>query len=309
MLTRRNLLLGAASTTAAVILRPSSASAATLGQIAVDAARTQIGVPYVFGKQLPGVAFDCSGLVAWAWAQAGVRMDGFTETIAATFREVAASDLVIGDLILNASLGHVVMFTGNGRCIEAKNSKTLVKEGPMTIATALCVRPTLAPVRTTPSGTAAGREIYTATARDTVYSVSVARKTPLLALARMNSLSPSSILWAGDRLVVPLPVPQTVKPPSTPMPTPSTPSTPPTPAAPSTPSTPKAPPPQHGTPTPPTAPAPTPVPAPARTYVVKSGDNLTTIAVKNATTVDRLTQLNGIANANLIQIGQVLKLA
>jgi LysM repeat protein len=292
MLTRRNLLLGAASTTAAVILRPGSASAATLGQTAVDAARTQIGVPYVFGKQLPGVAFDCSGLVAWAWAQAGIRMDGYTETLAATFREVAASDLVIGDLILNESLGHVVMFTGNGRCIEARNSKSLVKEGPLSIATALCVRPTLAPVRTTPSGTAAGRDIYIATARDTVYSISVARKTPLLALARMNSLSPSSILWAGDRLVVPRPVPQAPKPPSAPTPTPTPPAAAPAP---------------HGTPTPP--PAPTPAPTPARTYVVKSGDNLTSIAAKNATTVERLTQLNGIANANLIQIGQVLKLA
>jgi murein DD-endopeptidase MepM/ murein hydrolase activator NlpD len=44
------------------------------------------------------------------------------------------------------------------------------------------------------------------------------------------------------------------------------------------------------------------------TYTVVKGDNLTRIAAKYGTTVTKLVELNGIKNANLIQVGQVLKL-
>jgi murein DD-endopeptidase MepM/ murein hydrolase activator NlpD len=59
--------------------------------------------------------------------------------------------------------------------------------------------------------------------------------------------------------------------------------------------------------------APKPAAAPAApaatgTYTVKKGDNLTKIAKANNTTVAKLVEINGIKNANLIQIGQVLKL-
>lgn len=42
-------------------------------------------------------------------------------------------------------------------------------------------------------------------------------------------------------------------------------------------------------------------------YKVQPGDNLTAIAQKYGTTVDRLVQLNGIANKNLIYVGQKLR--
>lgn len=59
----------------------------------------------------------------------------------------------------------------------------------------------------------------------------------------------------------------------------------------------------------PVAPAASAAPAaPAGTYTVKKGDNLTKIAKANGTTVAKLVELNGIKNANLINIGQVLKL-
>jgi peptidoglycan endopeptidase LytE len=53
---------------------------------------------------------------------------------------------------------------------------------------------------------------------------------------------------------------------------------------------------------------PAPAAPAAGTYTVKKGDNLTKIAKANNTTVAKLVGLNGIKNANLIQIGQVLKL-
>ena len=63
--------------------------------------------------------------------------------------------------------------------------------------------------------------------------------------------------------------------------------------------------------------APTPKPTPAattpptpttKTYVIKSGDSLSSIATKFKTTVAKLMTLNGIVNANLISVGQKIKL-
>lgn len=44
------------------------------------------------------------------------------------------------------------------------------------------------------------------------------------------------------------------------------------------------------------------------TYVVKSGDTLSEIAVRAGTTVQKLVELNNIKNPDLIRVGQVLKL-
>lgn len=45
-----------------------------------------------------------------------------------------------------------------------------------------------------------------------------------------------------------------------------------------------------------------------KAYTVKSGDTLSGVASKNGTTVEALQNLNSIKNANLINIGQVIKL-
>jgi murein DD-endopeptidase MepM/ murein hydrolase activator NlpD len=69
---------------------------------------------------------------------------------------------------------------------------------------------------------------------------------------------------------------------------------------------PAAPAPVHGK----AAPVPKPAPTPSvATYTVVAGDNLTKIAKRYETTVKALVALNGIKNANLIQIGQVLKIS
>ena len=47
----------------------------TLAQVQAQilaAAVSQLGVPYVFGGETPGVGFDCSGLTQWSCAQVGV---------------------------------------------------------------------------------------------------------------------------------------------------------------------------------------------------------------------------------------------
>jgi murein DD-endopeptidase MepM/ murein hydrolase activator NlpD len=58
----------------------------------------------------------------------------------------------------------------------------------------------------------------------------------------------------------------------------------------------------------PVAPRPVSV-APSRTYTVVKGDSLSRIASSNGTTVAKLVEINGLKNANLIDVGQVLKLS
>jgi len=56
------------------------------------------------------------------------------------------------------------------------------------------------------------------------------------------------------------------------------------------------------------APAPTQQPTAVKTYTVKAGDTLTGIASRFGTTARILMDLNSITNANLLKIGQILKL-
>ncbi|MHB1960872.1 MAG: C40 family peptidase [Acidimicrobiales bacterium] len=98
------------------------------GAAAVAAAMSQIGVPYVWGGESPrGSAgdpsggFDCSGLVAWAWGQAGVSLPHYSGAQMADSTPVPLSDLQPGDLLFYGPGGsdHVAMYIGGGEMIEA----------------------------------------------------------------------------------------------------------------------------------------------------------------------------------------------
>jgi cell wall-associated NlpC family hydrolase len=97
-----------------------SASGGSAGMAAVQAARSQLGVPYVFGGEQPGVGFDCSGLVQWAWAQAGVTIPRVTETQWPALSHVSLDALQPGDLLFyynldgDSQVDHVVMYAGSG---------------------------------------------------------------------------------------------------------------------------------------------------------------------------------------------------
>ncbi len=100
---------------------PPPPSAGGAGAAAVAAAESQIGVPYVWGGESPGVGFDCSGLTAWAWGQAGVSLPHFSGAQMADSTPVPISDLQPGDLLFYGPGGgtHVAMYIGGGQMIEA----------------------------------------------------------------------------------------------------------------------------------------------------------------------------------------------
>jgi NlpC/P60 family len=104
------------------------------GGIAVRAAISQLGVPYVWGGATPGVGFDCSGLTMWAWARAGVRLShGATDQYYET-RHVSLWHLLPGDLIFYGAAGylhHVVMYVGHGDVVQAEQTGTNVMITPI----------------------------------------------------------------------------------------------------------------------------------------------------------------------------------
>ena len=85
------------------------------GQAAVAAALGQVGTPYAWGGTTPA-GFDCSGLVQWSYAQAGIELPR-TAAEMALGQQVNYEDLQPGDLAVWD--GHVAMYAGDGMMVEA----------------------------------------------------------------------------------------------------------------------------------------------------------------------------------------------
>jgi cell wall-associated NlpC family hydrolase len=94
-----------------------AASVSTAGAVALQWALTQIGTPYVWGGETPGVAFDCSGLVQAAYAVAGIRLPRVAQDqYDATPKVPPGSPLEQGDLVFfgggPSSIDHVGLYAG-----------------------------------------------------------------------------------------------------------------------------------------------------------------------------------------------------
>ena len=101
----------------------STASTSTSGNAIVDAARTALGTPYAWGESsLSGM--DCSGLVAYAYGQAGIDVPRTSSQQAAAGQSISQSELQPGDLVVWP--GHVAIYSGDGKIIDASGSKQQV---------------------------------------------------------------------------------------------------------------------------------------------------------------------------------------
>lgn len=81
-------------------------------QIAVLAALTQLGVPYVEGREDPYVRMDCSGLLWYAWRVAGVDMPRQAVSQLDPLMRVPREDAIVGDIVGEGQ--HVQMYLGVG---------------------------------------------------------------------------------------------------------------------------------------------------------------------------------------------------
>jgi cell wall-associated NlpC family hydrolase len=114
---------------------------AKAGQSAANYAKKQVGKKYCTGAGNPDrrgpKCFDCTGLVSKAWEQAGFKGDGsfpwsvFPESPdwypkANGIRTVSAKEMQPGDVLWTS--GHVGMYVGHGKVVEAANENLGVRE-------------------------------------------------------------------------------------------------------------------------------------------------------------------------------------
>ncbi|HTZ23656.1 MAG TPA: C40 family peptidase [Streptosporangiaceae bacterium] len=118
----------------------SGVAAAQLDTV-LRAAMSRRGLPYVWGAAGPR-AFDCSGLVQWSFAQAGIVMPRVAADQALAGPAVPVSKLQPGDLLFYHTdptdptyISHVAIYLGNGWMIQAPEPGQDVEIVPADIGT------------------------------------------------------------------------------------------------------------------------------------------------------------------------------
>ncbi|MCO7221091.1 C40 family peptidase [Klenkia sp. PcliD-1-E] len=113
--------LSAASMADAAAAAPAAAPSEAAG-IAIQTALAQLGKPYVWGSSGPG-GFDCSGLMQYAYAAAGISLPHSSRAQYGLGTPVSRADLQPGDLVFFYSpVSHVGMYIGNGQMVHASVS-------------------------------------------------------------------------------------------------------------------------------------------------------------------------------------------
>ena len=138
----------------------STESVSSSYEIVLEALKSQIGSPYAYGAagelvtrasidslkgRFPSYAaqgkydaleqyvdsglraFDCSGLMQWAFAKANNNIGRSTYDQINAGVEVSINNIQPGDLLFDSNLGHVAMYIGNGQWIESPNTGKTVR--------------------------------------------------------------------------------------------------------------------------------------------------------------------------------------
>ncbi|MEU9074257.1 NlpC/P60 family protein [Kitasatospora sp. NPDC004745] len=109
-----------APTTSAPAPKPVAAGSSR-GAAALSIAATKVGSPYVYGATGPS-SFDCSGLMVWAFNQAGVSLPRTSQEQAGAGTRIGSdlSQAQPGDLLIFYSdAHHVGIYAGNGQVLHA----------------------------------------------------------------------------------------------------------------------------------------------------------------------------------------------
>jgi cell wall-associated NlpC family hydrolase len=111
-------------------------------QQAVNAALSKLGSAYVWGATGPST-FDCSGLMQWAYKQAGISLPRTSSAQAGFGTAVSRDQLQPGDLVAYYSpVSHIGMYLGDGKMVHAPTSGDVVKISPLQSQYAGATRPT-----------------------------------------------------------------------------------------------------------------------------------------------------------------------
>ncbi|QMU68517.1 hypothetical protein GXP74_10005 [Streptacidiphilus sp. P02-A3a] len=86
---------------------------------AMEAALGQVGIaPYAWGGASPA-GFDCSGLVMWAYAHAGISLPHSSQADESVGSYVPESDIQVGDIVVLEGGNHVGLYAGHGMLLNA----------------------------------------------------------------------------------------------------------------------------------------------------------------------------------------------
>jgi peptidoglycan DL-endopeptidase CwlO len=103
----------------------------------LQTAAHQVGKPYVWGAEGPD-SFDCSGLVQWSFAAAGIRMPRVSQQQWFAGPHVDYSHALPGDLLFwhydptdPTDIDHVAIYAGNGMMLVAPHTGDFVKYVPV----------------------------------------------------------------------------------------------------------------------------------------------------------------------------------
>lgn len=95
----------------------------------MNEAKKYQGRAYVWGGSNPSTGFDCSGLVQWAFAKAGITLPRTSQQQYSAVKHIGASDAKQGDLIFfsgtnpsQSGMTHVGIYLGNGQMFNAQDN-------------------------------------------------------------------------------------------------------------------------------------------------------------------------------------------
>jgi cell wall-associated NlpC family hydrolase len=136
---RRTFVVAATSAASLASLVPGTALAGPVHTTPVQrmraaaVARSEVGSPYAWGATGPR-AFDCSGLVSYAYATARHSLGARTSyAMWRLGRHVSRSGLKRGDIVFtwDPGKGHVGVYLGGGRYVHAPGSGRRVQVAPL----------------------------------------------------------------------------------------------------------------------------------------------------------------------------------
>jgi cell wall-associated NlpC family hydrolase len=102
-----------------------------LASMIISYARSYLGTPYVWGGESPS-GFDCSGLVQWVFAKAGLSLPRVAQDqYNAGPKLPARAELLPGDLVFfgdtTGTIHHVGLYIGGGQMIDAPHTGAVVR--------------------------------------------------------------------------------------------------------------------------------------------------------------------------------------